>query len=85
MRILRYEVPVDGGTHTFQLSGAIVHIAAREETIVEFWVTDHGGAAIGRRLTVVGTGASFPNSSAYLGTAVASGGRYVWHLLEVPL
>jgi hypothetical protein len=85
MRILRYEVPVDGKVHTLQLSGAIVHTAAREETIVEFWALDGGQPAAARHLLVVSTGAAFPESSVYLGTAVTSGdGRYVWHLLEVP-
>lgn len=84
MRILRHEVPADGKVHPFQLSGAIVHAAARDvETVVEFWAIETGRPPRERLLTVVGTGREFSPPVIYLDTAITASGEHVWHLLEV--
>lgn len=82
-RIYRYEVPV-GGVHALTLAGTVLHVGCRQEETVEFWVMHSDDApSRERRFMVVGTGHPLPDGLwQYHGTAVAPGGRLVWHLLE---
>jgi hypothetical protein len=81
--IYRYEVPVDDKPHTLELSGEIVHVATRDSASVEVWAWHTGGHTIERAFQVVGTGQPLPEGwTRHVGTAIAPGGRLVWHLLE---
>lgn len=82
-RVLRYEVPVDGGPHRLDLPGPILHVASRHPAIVEVWCQDDGPPR-SPTLQVVGTGHEWPRGALHLGTAIVPGGTLVWHLLAVP-
>lgn len=82
MRILRYEVPVDGEWHEVRC-GNIVHVASRSPDVVEVWasaVSDFWESE--RMLRVYGTGHAIEVGAVHVGTALAADGRLVWHLLE---
>lgn len=81
--IRRYDVPV-GGVHVVALAGHILHVGCRNEQVVEFWALHSPDTAVDhRRFVVVGTGHPLPDGTwRYHGSAVAPGGRLVWHLLE---
>lgn len=83
-RVLRYEVPVDGQAHYFDLNGKIVHVSARREDVVEFWALDTLGPPLTREFVVVGTGHPYPGHWKHTGTALSPSGTLVWHLMEVP-
>lgn len=80
-KIYRYEVPVDGRVHPIELGGDILHVAARDPRVVEFWAL-HGQRQPGiRRFRVYGTGQPLPIGDLVLcGTAIA--GPLVWHLID---
>jgi hypothetical protein len=82
--IFRYEIPVDDQWHELQLSGAVHHVACRDRAdIVEVWALHSGGPTVARSFRVYGTGQPLPDHRVtYLGTALASGGAIVWHLME---
>ena len=82
--IHRYEVPVDDRPHRHILGGPIVHVAAFHVDAVEFWaVYDVDGMQQQRAFQVVGTGHEIPSGARHVGTAIAPGGRLVWHLMEL--
>lgn len=79
--IYRYEVPVDDRWHTLELTGAVLHVASRRPELVEVWAI--AGTMTPRRMEfrVFGTGHPLPDDRGdYQGTALAAGGRLVWHL-----
>jgi hypothetical protein len=83
-RILRYEVPVDDQWHLIRVpTSPILHVGCRNQHVVEFWARecegDHGTVMAYR---VYGTGQPTPPERRYEGTAIAPGGRLVWHLLS---
>jgi hypothetical protein len=81
--IYRYEIPVDDAWHEHQLSGAVLHVASRSRDTVELWALSSGGPAIARTFCVFGTGEPLPSGRVkHVGTALAPGGRLVWHLME---
>lgn len=83
-RIYRYEVPVDGRWHDITMAGAgTLRVGCRNVHVVEFWTT-HDDVSVEevRRFRVVGTGEPMPDGARWWGTAVAPGGRLVWHLVE---
>jgi hypothetical protein len=82
--IFRYVVPVDDRWHTYDLTGPIVHVAARIVDEVEFWVVhDPDLPAVPHAFCVFGTGQPMPPAAAvHVGTALAPGGGLVWHLME---
>lgn len=84
-RIYRYRVPVDDQVHTVELNGTPCHVGCRDASEVEFWAIHRDGVQLrSRQFTVVGTGHPMPPDPCRLwGTAVAPGGHYVWHLVEV--
>lgn len=80
--ILRVEIPVDDCWHAEEFRGPIVHVATRYPEVVEVWfLNDPGAEPRIRELTVVGTGHPIPDGR-HVGTAIAPGGRLVWHLVE---
>jgi hypothetical protein len=83
-RIYRYEVPVDDRWHEIELCGGEPeHVAARRYDVVEFWAYhDARFPARKTRFMAVGTGHPLPRGAAYVGTALAADGRFVWHLFE---
>lgn len=86
-RIFRYQVPVDGHRHKFDLHGDPLAVGCRVTDVVEFWAYHHDAnpVAVARTFTVVGTSVPLPDDADVLrhwGTAVAPGGLLVWHLLE---
>lgn len=80
----RYEVPADDRWHRYQLSGPVLHVAARTPNTVEFWATvdSHAALTATRHFRVFGTGQPLPGDVVHVGTALAAGGRLVWHLME---
>jgi hypothetical protein len=88
-RVLRYAVPIDGCAHYHELTGDIVHVAAREAAgamnSIEFWAIDICGLRpVKREFVVVPTGIEYPHHWKHLGTAIDPTGTLVWHLMEVP-
>ena len=82
--IHRYEVPVDDRPHRHILGGPIVHVAARKVDTVEFWaIHDDDGIQQQRAFQVVGDGQELPAGARHVGTAIAPGDRFVWHLVEL--
>lgn len=87
--VYRYEVPVDDSWHRLELSGEVLHVAARSVDVVEVWAKHTGGTKLNRYFTVVGTGHPWPHRGdprhvKHVGTALIPGGALVWHLLEAP-
>ena len=81
----RYEVPVDDRPHRHILGGPIVHVAGRFVDAVEFWaIHDDDGEQAQRTFQVVDTGEEIPAGATHVGSAIAPGGRFVWHLFELP-
>ena len=82
-RILRYEVPVDDQWHVHDLAGPIVHVAARDPRVVEFWALDEDGWTRDSEFRVFGTGHPLPEGRlVHHGTVIVADGRLVWHLIE---
>lgn len=81
--IHRYELPVDDAWHNIEISGDILHVAARRPETVELWALADLYPTRIRSLRVFGTGAEIPNAGllAHRGTALAPTG-FVWHLME---
>lgn len=81
--IHRFEVPVDGEWHTIRLTGGPIFVACREIHVVEFWARSADPKfSVDRIFRVFGTGHAITNPARYVGTAIAPGGRLVWHLME---
>ncbi len=82
--IFRYEVPVDDRWHSIDLQGGIVHVAARQPDVVEIWAEHchNWTGKLTRRFRVYGTGQPDVEGT-HIGTAIAAGGRLVWHLREM--
>lgn len=87
-RVLRYEIPVDGATHTVPAPlGKTALVAARNPEVVEVWVeVDErlsNSPVMGppRHFTVYGTGQSIPDGW-HIGSCITAGGALVWHLYE---
>jgi hypothetical protein len=83
-RILRFEVPVDDRWHLLQVPvGAILHVDCRISSLVEFWIreNEHRADEV-RAFRAYGTGQPAPVSATFEGTALAPGGRLVWHLMS---
>jgi hypothetical protein len=83
-QVFRIVIPVDDQWHTLELSGPIIHVAARQEDTVEFWFVDDPAATPEMRaFRVAGTGEALAAAMAsHVGTAITPSGRYVWHLFE---
>jgi hypothetical protein len=84
LAIYRYEVPVDDRWHRIDLTGPVVHVASRSPEIVEFWaIHDDALPTTAVPFRVYGTGHPIERREAlrYVGSALAAGGRLVWHLL----
>lgn len=82
-RILRFEVPVDGRFHFLRVPcNGILHVGCRSERAVEFWIRESRAGDEVRAFQVFGTGEPIREGTQYEGTAVAPGGRLVWHLLS---
>lgn len=80
--VRRYEVPVDDRPHALTLGGPILAVGCREPHVVEFWAMHDPAVTWRRWFHVHGTGHELPDLAVYVGTAVAPGGRFVWHLFE---
>lgn len=82
--VFRYEVPVDDDWHTIELSGPILHVAARRPDVVEVWAQTGAGLTSARTFRVFGTGQPLPQGVrlTHRGTALAGDGSLVWHLME---
>jgi hypothetical protein len=84
--IHRYQIPVDDEWHMLRLSGAVLHVAARDSMSVGVWALV--GTEPPRRweFRVFGTGQPLPSlRTVHVGTTLAYGGRLVWHLFRRPL
>ena len=82
--IHRYQVPVDDRPHRHILGGPILHVASRVTDSVEFWaIHDDDGMQQQRAFQVVQTAEEIPAGARHVGSAVAPGGRFTWHLFEL--
>lgn len=82
--VYRYVVPVNDQAHDIELSGPIVHVAARDHRLVEFWAISGESEPVVRTFQIFGTGHPLPHQAAYVGTTLAgSQGQLVWHLFEL--
>lgn len=93
MRVLRYDVPVDGAIHTIEC-GPVLHVDCRVGDVVTVWALNERPDR--RRFQVFATGEDIPDGGwVYVGTALTPGGpahprggyahafgEYVWHLFE---
>lgn len=81
LRIYRYAVPVNDRWHKIRLTGPVLHVGGRSQSVVEFW------ALAGRwpepqhyEFCVFGTGQPLPAEGwQYVGTVVHH--ELVWHLV----
>lgn len=85
--IYRYEIPIDDRWHEVDMTGDIVHVAARELEVVEVWAFAGDHPPVIRDLRVFGTGHPIPtgyNGGAvgHVGTALVRNSGLVWHLLQ---
>ncbi|MFI7468186.1 hypothetical protein [Nonomuraea sp. NPDC049646] len=89
--VLRYEVPIDGRPHTFELAYGPHKVAAKRIGAahvgvthrVEFWAEHEDGVAVAERtFQVFGTGQPVPASARLVGTTERLDGL-VWHLFQV--
>lgn len=83
--IHRYEVPVDDQWHEVELTGDIVHVAARTPYAVEVWAHAGIGSPCVHEFRVFGTGQPLPTGHGgaplrHVGTALV--GRLAWHLMQ---
>ena len=82
----RYEIPVDDQWHTLRLTPhtEVLHVAARDPRVVEFWIEfDDMFTQVDRWFRVFGTGQ--PQQGApmrHVGSVVTADGLLVWHLYE---
>jgi hypothetical protein len=83
--IHRFELPIDDRPHGIDLTGDILHAAARRPGAVDVWylARQPGDEPMRRSFKIVGTGQPFP---AWLGrhhaTAITPDDQFVWHVLE---
>lgn len=85
--IYRYEVPVDGQWHAVDMTGDIVHVAARELEVVEVWAFAGADSRHVKELRVFGTGHALPAGYGgaplrHVGTALVRNSGLVWHLFQ---
>lgn len=81
-RIFRYEVPVDGQWHALLGHANPLHVACRNNGIVEFWAWERSLDRYPIEYRVYGTGESVDDLCDYLGTALSPNGQLVWHLMR---
>lgn len=91
----RYEVQIDDRWHEFTLTGRIVHVACRGESLyapVQFWALVEDLSPYTASFRVFGTGHEVPERAQYVGTAFSPPrtamfalppGKFVWHLFEL--
>jgi hypothetical protein len=80
--VYRYVIDVDDHWHTFDLSGAVLHVGTRRPDVVEFWALHSGGPIVAREFRVYGTGQPLDEGCRHVGSTIAAGGALVWHLME---
>jgi hypothetical protein len=80
--VYRYVIDVDDRWHTFDLSGAVLHVGTRRPDQVEFWALHSGGPTVEREFRVYGTGQPLDDDCRYVGTTFAATSALVWHLME---
>lgn len=86
--IHRTELPVDDRPHGIDLTGEILHVAARRPGAIDVWyqARPDGMESMRRSFQVVGTGQPIPTYLGFYvthkGTAVTRNGALVWHVLE---
>ncbi|MFE1451955.1 DUF7352 domain-containing protein [Streptomyces olivaceoviridis] len=88
--IHRAELPIDDRAHGIDLTGEILHVAARRPDVVDVWyqARPDGMEPMRRSFQVVGTGQPIPIHlgfnllDGHKGTAIAPDGQLVWHVIE---
>ncbi|OKK06426.1 hypothetical protein AMK26_10415 [Streptomyces sp. CB03234] len=81
--IYRYEIPVDDQWHELELTGAVLHTAARTPDVVELWALHTTSPTPRRSFRVFGTGQPLPAEPLrHVGTALTAHGALVWHVME---
>ena len=81
-RVLRSEIPVDDRWHTITVRGPLLAAACRTPHAVDvWWISDDQAQPQDVQLRAYGTGqADVEGTHAF--TALAAGGRLVWHLFR---
>jgi hypothetical protein len=83
LTIHRCQIPVDDEWHMLRLSGAVLHVAARDPAVVELWTLVGIEPSRWWEFRVFGTGQPLPAfCGEHVGTTLAAGGRFVWHLFR---
>lgn len=83
--IHRAELPVDDRPHGIDLTGDILHVAARRHGAVDVWYTARppGMQHMRRSFQIFGTGQPIPVwLGRHHGTAITPDDQLVWHVLE---
>lgn len=88
--IHRAELPLNDRPHGIDLTGEILHVAARRTGAVDVWyqARPDGEEPMRRSFQVVGTGQPIPTHlglsivGGHKGTAISPDGQLVWHVLE---
>lgn len=88
--IHRFELPIDDRPHGIDLTGEILHTAARRPGHVDVWyqARPEGMEPMRRTFQIVGTGQPIPThlglylSGSHKGTAITPDDQFVWHVLE---
>lgn len=84
----RAELPLDDRPHGIDLTGEILHVAARRPYAVDVWyqARPDGMEPMRRSFQIVGTGQPVPTHLGFhvthKGTAISPDGQLVWHVLE---
>jgi hypothetical protein len=89
--VAKWPVSVDDKPHPIG-GGEVVHVACQDPSVVDVvtvWTVEYRNPDVAktvpRRLVqVFGTGQPLPYFSKPLGSALALGGRLVWHVFELP-
>lgn len=90
MRVLKTEIPVDGLWHDVAI-GSILHVGTQSHDTVAIWWMEDGLDLRERRFRAYGTGHTVhdydtnvlrPVRPVWVGTAVVSDRKLVWHLFE---
>jgi len=83
--IWKYEIPVDGETHHFQIPGGDVAECVRCESltpgVVTIWLMLPVNAlAVMTSFIVIGTGQEYPENWNFVGTCLDR--QFVWHVFD---
>lgn len=84
--VLKWPVPVDDHTHKIG-GGSVIHVDCQDphdpSHVMVWTVEQREGPVPQRTVQVFGTGQPLPFNAEHLGSAMALGGRLVWHVFQL--